>query len=228
MAECYMCSKEAISLEHVPPRCIFPESKDIPSGANYRRNLIKVASCAEHNLQKSGDDEYLLYVLVSNFEVNSAGLGQWATKLRRSMNRRPSNRGIFHNLKPVLYRGVRTSLYDIDFERITQEFDRISRGIYYYHFRQHWPYDIDIVFPSAISVGSNESERHNRVVAEAAALVVRFLQDEIRIGDNPEIFYYQHKLKNDSPGYIQRMVFYGRIEVVAFSSPEMDTSEQAA
>lgn len=228
MANCYMCTREAVSLEHVPPRCIFPEEKDLPSGVNYRKNLIRVASCTEHNLQKSGDDEYLLYVLVSNFDVNSAGLRQWATKLRRSMNRRPSNRAIFQNLKTVSYRGVGTGVYEIDHERLSRQFDRISRGIYYHHYQRHLPYDIALVFPSAISVGSEESEQYNRTIAGTAALVARFLDDEGKLGDNQEIFYYQHRIRDDSLGYLLKMVFYGGIEVIAFSGPEISTLEQAA
>jgi hypothetical protein len=219
-----MCFKEAISEEHIPPKCLFPESKDLPLGVDYRKNLIKVPSCAEHNLQKSGDDEYLLYFLVSNFNVNLTGLRQWATKLRRSMSKRPSKLRIFKNLKAVVYRGVTTGIYEIDHERINQQFDRISRGIYYHHFHQHWPYAIDIVFPDAISVGVTESEQYNRAIMEATKLAVYFLQGEAKLGDNPEIFYYQLRLKEDSSGYILRMVFYGGIEVVSMSSSEIDAS----
>jgi hypothetical protein len=32
---CYMCDSTAISSEHVPPKCIFPESKDV-AGKNFR------------------------------------------------------------------------------------------------------------------------------------------------------------------------------------------------
>ena len=65
MTQCYMCSAESVTTEHIPPKCIFPEKKDLADGRDYRRNLITVPSCADHNLHKSGDDEYLLYVLVT-------------------------------------------------------------------------------------------------------------------------------------------------------------------
>lgn len=38
---CYMCDNEVISMEHVPPACLFPEIKDT-KGINFRKNLIKV------------------------------------------------------------------------------------------------------------------------------------------------------------------------------------------
>jgi len=45
-----------------------------------------------------------------------------------------------------------------------------------------------------------------------------FLKNESMNGENPEVFYYQYKIKTDSPGFILRMVFYGGLEVVTISS----------
>lgn len=215
--ECYMCSSEAVSQEHVPPICLFPEIKDLPSGVDYRKSLITVPSCIEHNLSKSGDDEYLLFLLVTNWGVNSAGLRQWATKLRRSMDRRPTKRNIFRNPRPISIRGVTTGIFDIDFDRITREMDKISRGLYYHHFQQHWFQPIDVIFPAAITVGSTESSDHNRVVRETATLAARFLENEPVFGANPEIFHYQYRVREDAPGFIFRMIFYEGIDVVTFS-----------
>lgn len=41
---CYWCGKPAVSMEHVPPKCIFPEEKDIRGiyEGIFRKNLIKV------------------------------------------------------------------------------------------------------------------------------------------------------------------------------------------
>jgi hypothetical protein len=214
---CYMCSSEAVSQEHVPPLCLFPEAKDLPPGLDYRKSLITVPSCTEHNLSKSGDDEYLLFLLVSNWGVNSAGLGQWATKLRRSMDRRPAKRNIFRNPRSINIRGVTTGIYDIDFERINNELDRISRALYYHHFHQHWFHLVDVVVPAALEVGSAEAKHNNRVVRETAALAIRFLEKEPLFGANPEIFQYQYKLREDAPGFIFRLIFYRGIDIVTFS-----------
>jgi len=98
MEHCYICNEPKVSDEHIPPQCLFPDSKDLPAGLDLRKNLITVPSCAEHNLRKSGDDEYLLFVLVANLNVNTVGLNQWRTKIRRAMIKRPSKKGIFKNL----------------------------------------------------------------------------------------------------------------------------------
>lgn len=52
---CYACENEATSVEHTPPKCIFPQLKDFPH-KNLRRNLITVPSCDRHNSAKSKDD----------------------------------------------------------------------------------------------------------------------------------------------------------------------------
>lgn len=39
VGKCYMCDAEGNTKEHVPPKCIFPETKDIPNGGNYKKNL---------------------------------------------------------------------------------------------------------------------------------------------------------------------------------------------
>ena len=59
---CYMCDASATGREHVPPRCLFPEAKDIP-GKDFRKKLITVPSCDAHNFAKSKDDEYLMTIL---------------------------------------------------------------------------------------------------------------------------------------------------------------------
>lgn len=59
---CYWCGWVATSSEHVPPKCLFPESKDVKGiyDRSFRNNLITVPSCDKHNMKKSHDDEYLM------------------------------------------------------------------------------------------------------------------------------------------------------------------------
>lgn len=58
---CYMCDELATTVEHIPPKCIFPETKDLEDKTlNLRKKLLTVPSCTLHNNAKSGDDEYLL------------------------------------------------------------------------------------------------------------------------------------------------------------------------
>lgn len=87
---CYMCEVPETSREHVPPKCLFPEEKDLPNGTNLRKNLFSVPSCDAHNSQKSHDDEYFLYALSGNFLINEAGRNLYRTKVRRAIERNSS------------------------------------------------------------------------------------------------------------------------------------------
>ncbi|MFZ6769305.1 hypothetical protein ACO0LM_19830 [Undibacterium sp. Di26W] len=75
MVSCYMCDEVAVSVEHVPPRCLFPKQKDLPIGVDLRRELLTVPACAQHNMEKASDDEYFLGVIVGSDSVNSARVG---------------------------------------------------------------------------------------------------------------------------------------------------------
>lgn len=79
-----------ISLDHVPPRSLFPESREV-GGKDYRVNLITVPSCELHNSAKSHDDEFLMVSLSGIIGNNSIGyrhkLGKVDRAIRRSSNR---------------------------------------------------------------------------------------------------------------------------------------------
>ena len=214
---CYMCNEPRVSDEHIPPLCLFPEPKDLPTGLDLRKNLITVPSCAKHNLRKSGDDEYLLFVLVANIDANIVGLNQWHTKIRRAMGKRPTKRGNFKNPQPIKYRNVNTGAFSIDFERFSRQFDCISRGIYFYHFRESWTHEISVAVPFVVSWESEQAHQYKQAMIQTANLASRFLEDEPKRGENPKVFYYQYKIRADSPGYILRMVFYGGLEVITIS-----------
>ena len=86
---CYWCGKSATSTEHVPPKCLFPEEKDISKVYNktFRNSLITVPSCDEHNLGKSKDDEHLLSCLTPVFGNNGVAYVHTKTKVKRTLER---------------------------------------------------------------------------------------------------------------------------------------------
>lgn len=86
--KCYFCGKPATSAEHVPPKCLFPEQKDM-DGENYRKNLFTVPSCDKHNMQKSKDDEFLMACLAPVVGNNATAFIHTNTKLARTYLRNP-------------------------------------------------------------------------------------------------------------------------------------------
>lgn len=105
-----MCDNIATSSEHVPPKCLFPEQKDLSVDIDLRKNLLKVPSCDAHNSQKSNDDEFFLYVLCTSFQINEIGLNQYQTKIRRATKRNSSILGkIASTAIPVKYKDPNTN-----------------------------------------------------------------------------------------------------------------------
>lgn len=83
---CYYCGRPATSREHVPPRCIFPENRDV-GGIDHRVNLITVPSCDDHNLKKSREDEFLMACITPLVGNGGVGYVQTQTKLSRAVSR---------------------------------------------------------------------------------------------------------------------------------------------
>ncbi len=221
MPQCYMCENEVTTDEHVPPKCLFPEPKDLQDGKDYKINLITVPSCDDHNLKKSGDDEYLLFILASNVNSNSIAQKQYTTKIRRAMKNRPTKFSIFRNPQPIQYRGVETAVFQIDKERINRQFDLIARGLYFKLFQEKCHHNIMITSPFTISVGDGKSKERNEASRKAVSSAKLFLEKKAKLGENPDVFYYQIKKKTDG-GFIMRMVFYGGVEVAALSNPQLN------
>ena len=142
---CYACERTANTCEHVPPQCLFPEQKDLPPATDLRRNLFTVPSCEEHNLKKSGDDEYLMYVLAMNLPSGVAGQNHFSTKIVRAIQRRPSlaNR-VLSRATPVTLHDPRTGetyetlAIQAEGERLERVLEKVALGLYRYHFGQAW------------------------------------------------------------------------------------------
>lgn len=220
MTQCYMCNSDGISKEHVPPLCIFPESKDLPPGINYRKNLIIVPACKEHNLKKSSNDEYLLFVTVSNWNTNDIGLRQWRTKVLRAIAKRNSKLKIFNNLRPVRVDNKLTGAFDLDIDRFSNEMDMVSRGIFFHHFGKQWFGSFDISSPAAIKTTEPDPSRYNERVVLLTDMISKKLEQEPIRGENPEVFKYryQYGFEENEYYFILQMVFYEYF-IVSSSSP---------
>src|SRR4051812_18866897 len=85
-----MCPAEATSVEHVPPRGLFPKEKDLPVGVNLRKQLLTVPSCDLHNSEKSKEDTYLRNILVMNVPNNTTAQNHFFKAVMRSYQERPA------------------------------------------------------------------------------------------------------------------------------------------
>lgn len=190
--KCYWCGRDATSREHVPPKCLFPEDKDIKSvyEETFRRSLITVPSCDEHNLAKSHYDEYLMVCLGGRFGNNGIAYIHTNTKIKRAIERNPkliqtqgedeissSGKGF-----PVL-------LVRIDTYRLMRSFESIARTLVFheFNFRYQGRCQVisDIFFSSKDFKSTNFQVRSAQMMSEERK---RWTTENK--GDNPRIFTF--------------------------------------
>jgi len=212
-----MCEREATSDEHVPPKCLFPEEKDLPKGVFLRKELIKVPSCDLHNTAKSKDDEYLLYVLCMNIANNAVAFRHFATKIMRAYKRSPSlmKSIVNENREVVAVDGngtaYNTLMVKADMARIHKCFDQISRALYYKEFKQpfnghcrflhDWTIKEDSAFSVVIKNGDNERS--------ALEHVKSYFNERDHKGFNPSVFRYRFEEPDERGLIALSMQFYG-------------------
>lgn len=195
---CYMCTAKATSVEHVPPRCLFPEQRDLPVGVDLRKQLITVPSCDAHNGAKSQDDEYLLHALLLNIPNNQTATNHTFTKLQRSIANNPATiTELAKKQLPVLAEDTTTGqvhqtvAVQVDEVRLKRSLEMIGRALYFYHFKTSWQGTV-CVYPHFLLWLTEPNARElNEPSAKMASAVEAMVQAEPMHGKNPEVFCYQ-------------------------------------
>lgn len=221
---CYMCGKEATSNEHVPPKCLFPEQKDLHTGVDLRKQLITVPSCDEHNSAKSQDDEYLLQVLAINLPANVIAKNQFLTKIMRSINRNPRLVDqIMKHPQTVITVGKNTAethhtiAVKIDDARFDSALEHIGRALYFHHFREKWLGDIRTQPDFLLrSLNPSYAEALNKPVENIAKAADQAFKDSPYFGENPDVFKYQVVNGNKRAKILMRLHFYIGCRVTVF------------
>lgn len=212
---CYWCGKPATSREHVPPKCLFPESKDLRGldKKDYRKNLITVPSCDEHNLRKSNDDEYLLVCLASRVGNNATAYLHTCTKVRRARDRNPfliniEDEDIIETKKvqfPVQWARV-------DMLRLFYSFEAIARALYYYDFGVRFKGECHIVTRLCFNPDAMKSTLFNTRACELVETEMPYWGTEVK-GGNPEIFTCQFSPEDDLKTRTLCLTFYEKTQV---------------
>ncbi|WIG82413.1 hypothetical protein KFZ68_07000 [Photobacterium damselae] len=219
--KCYYCGALATSKEHVPPKCLFPESKDTNDGKDYRQKLITVPSCELHNSAKSNEDEYLLVMLSLNILNNSQGNDHAKSKVLRALKRSKGLQGsCFKDIKSVIVEDSEkkstenTFAIKLDDSRINTALEHIAKAIYFHHFGTQCNDSLQIICHSAISIGCAHDmtiNTHNESFRKNVDVV---LEPMDVYGENPEIFNYKLlKIDEKSMKFIMRFAFYGNNQV---------------
>lgn len=195
---CYMCSNIATSTEHVPPRCLFPEKKDLPAGMELRKQLITVPSCDSHNASKSHDDEYLLYVLLLNIPNNETAKNHFFTKVKRAIERNPSIIKKFSEKQiPVVAKDTvtgeihQTIAVQVDESRLNNSLEHIGRALYFHEYGTQWNGKVSAFPHFLLNITQPNAAELNKPNEQMQKLVELTMQESPMKGENQEVFCYQ-------------------------------------
>jgi hypothetical protein len=219
---CYFCGKPATSSEHVPPKCVFPEQKDLPE-EDYRKNLITVPSCDEHNAAKSRDDEFLMACLAPVVGNNGTGFLHTNTKLARSHVRNPCLMSdIMRDPKPLDLVTTDGTTFPVlvgrpDMERLCRTLQAVARGLFFHTHRKRFKGKVTVI-PSFVKFPPGKT-------MSIVQLIAQRMIDQDRTawqtyGDNPRIFTYQFGPVDQFGMTPMVMNFYSRAEVLAAFQPK--------
>lgn len=214
---CYYCGKAASSDEHVPPKAIFPKPKDSPDGRDYRKDLITVRSCAEHNSAKSRDDEYLLYVLAMCLPSNELAKHQFLTKVQRAIQRKPALlQALLIEIREVTLHDTvnntwhRSIAIQPDEKRLINLFTHIAKAIYLIEKSEIWLGKVSVLIEFILSMTDIEQNERQAEVARTANGMLAHVPHK---GANPEVFSYQF-VEVDGLAMV-RLHFYGNSKASA-------------
>jgi hypothetical protein len=211
-----MCGEPATSKEHIPPKCLFPEQKDLFARMNLRKQLLKVPSCDLHNLNKSTDDEYLLYLLVINLPSNRVAQNQYFTKIKRAITRNPSLLDRFtNNATPVVIEDTQSGkasksfAFKVDEERLNHIVDHMARALYFNYFKKKWLWSIKYQAEFLLAtLDPTLSEERNAPILEITQKADKRFAEAEYLGGNPEVFKYQVREDYESFSCAMRLHFY--------------------
>jgi len=208
--KCYMCDENATGKEHVPPKCLFPKSKDLEAGVDLRKGLLTVPSCNLHNSEKSGDDEYFLNVITSLQEINEIGREHYEKQIKRQNSRNPSiikrfaDRYIEINNLPA---------FEVEIERLDVFIEHLAYALFLAHFGNKWDGDVGWI-PESFAQILNHSEALER--RQLLSEIDLIFNDIKMHGNNKLVFMYQ--VVKDVQETKMRLYFYDSFKIcITFS-----------
>ena len=212
---CYMCDERAVSDEHAPPRCFFPEAKDV--GVDLRTNLVTVPSCEAHNSSRSRDDEYAMMFVVTHYETNAVARDQCSTKCIRALKHsRGLTSVIFNKTRHVSVGGQPSVAVTVDRKRFDRVMEHTCRALFFHEFRRKFAPRLFVWSPAF---------RHSNFEPDAQEVELGYharqvLQNQPRLGQNEQVFWYQ---LYEKPGSLTafRLMFYEGCSVYGVSMPEV-------
>lgn len=198
MKTCYACDAPKTGDEHVPPQCIFPKDDE------YRKNLIKVPSCDEHNLKKCKSDEYLKFILTSAGGMNELAGSIFGNSVMRMFDRRSHLIDRFiPNLQPI----AETAGFTLDFPRFESSIAAIARGLFFNETGNKLKCNVRVAWANMLKADYS-SAPYLEIVRYAARVPASYL------GANPRVFQYAIDQSKSGKTWLCRLRFYEGLPIV--------------
>jgi len=214
---CYWCGKPATTRDHVPPKCLFPEYKDINEvyGKNFRNNLITVPSCKKHNLSKSNDDEYLMACLGARVGNNGIAFVHAHTKIKRTLERHPYLLKVEKDTTLIIGKQeFAIQIIKANNIRLMHSFEAIARALYFYEYKKQYNGDCMIVSKIFFSPEYKFSTIFNYRSVDLIEMEQPLWNTTIN-GNNPQIFTYQFSPRDGFGTRTLALTFYETIKAYA-------------
>lgn len=214
--KCYLCEAEKFSMEHVPARCFFPEEPE------YRKDLIKVPSCQQHNENTSKDDEYVRNIICMSIGNNSVAFKQFIDKVIKSFQHSPALQSqTLHNSQKVYVEEEQclqqTFAFQIDRDRFDKVMKKIGYALYYHEYNKVWQHGLLIATDNLLDANMQPDELGG---------VIRIFRPLLKVpvfnGKNPKVFQYKFA-ETEEGEVILWMKFYEGFEV--FIIPNTGTNK---
>lgn len=221
MCECYLCGQPATSDDHIPPKCFFPEWKDVGNGmVVFRSNLITLRACDDCNRGRSKDDEYAFVVIASSWRENDIGLLHGQEKIAKIFERSPRLLATLKaTLEPVDLLGMKTGAFTLDVVRFYKWLATMARGLWYVDFNRRRRET-----PVQVCLEELRDENCSRIPEfdTLSKLAASILEQEPWKGENSEVFIYRTACSEQEDIWVAEMVFYEGIRALAFSAPRLN------
>jgi hypothetical protein len=224
LAECVYCGKiSEVHRDHVPPKNLF---------ARPRPRLITVPSCTECNGGASLDDEYFRSRLLLREDIQEHPEVARVQPLLFERLQRPKSAGFLravqqdiHKVDLVASSGLfvrRGHALNVDYERLLNVVERTTKGLYYHLRGKRLPDNYGV---RVYDVSMIERQEFERLYDRLAPV----LRDSRPISLGKRVFDCWHYFASEDPNVsVWLLVFYGKVEFLAFTGPKELPAHAAA
>jgi len=227
--KCYQCDSTATSIDHVPPRCFFPEPKHAGDLCdNVRSGLLTVPACSTHNNKRSKDDEYTAAMIAMNC-ASPLAQSMFDLKWMRALTRREGSLGkrIFGKSKRVNVHTRKTGIHQIhetlavryEIDRVNRVIESIARGLFVLENdnKYKWTGECIVRSPGMLLPDlkiPSDAEQLKHIDSIFEKLEINEDVGLKRKGHCPEVFFWQaHRLTAGM--HIFRLVFFEEMKFLA-------------